>query len=116
MFGAGMLNLGSIVLGLIAWGVPVWYLSGRTKGRSRSGWPYLVSLGCCGVSLWFQILYGSHLAEIEDVSAWLDTADAVAKVAGFLLITTFGLNLLIMRLDQKLEQEERIVKKTEPPL
>ena len=95
MFGSGMLNLGSIVLGLIAWGVPVWYLSGRTKGRSRSGWPYLVSLGCCGVSLWFQILYGSHLAEIEDVSAWLDTADAVEQdntrpVTSAAVFTTVG--------------------------
>lgn len=105
MFGAGILNLGSVLLGLVAWGSPVWYVSRRLRGRAGSGGPYLVSLGCCGVSLWFQILYGSHLAGIEDVSAWMDTADAVAKVAGFLLITTVLLNVLILWADRNLKRE-----------
>ena len=107
MFGAGMLNLGSVLLGLAAWGSPVWYTARRLKGRAESGGPYLVSLGCCGVSLWFQLLYGSHLAEIGDVAAWMDTADAVAKVAGFLLISTLVLNGVTLRMDRRLSEENR---------
>ena len=106
MFGAGSLNLGSIVLGLVAWGCPVWYLSRRVRGRKKDGWPYLVSLGCCGMSLWFQILYDSHLAASGDVGAWLDTIDAVAKVAGFLLLTTLLVNALALRVDRGLEEEK----------
>ena len=105
MFGAGMLNLGSILLGLAAWGCPAWYLSRRMKGKERSGWSHLASLGCCGASLWFQILYDSHLARVGDVSAWLDTVDAVAKVSGFLLVTTLLVNVVVLLADRGLERE-----------
>lgn len=105
MFSYGMLNLGSLVLGLAAWAIPVWHLSRRMNGRERNGGAYFISLGCCGLSLWFQILYGSHLAEIGDVAAWLDTADAVAKVAGFLLITTLMVNGTALWMDRKLSEE-----------
>ena len=105
MFGAGMLNLGSLLLGLAAWGIPVWYLSRRVRGRARRGGPCLASLGCCGASLWFQILYDSHLARIGDVSAWLDTVDAVAKVSGFLLVTTLLVNAVVLLADRGLERE-----------
>lgn len=101
-----MLNLGSILLGLCAWGVPLYYLSRRVKNEKRSGWPFVVSLGCCGTSLWFQLLYQSHLAAIGDVSAWMDTADAVAKVAGFLLAATLLLNAVTAWLDGRMGMEE----------
>ena len=94
------LNLGSVLLGLCAWAAPMLYASRRVKGARRSGLPCGVSLGCCGMSLWFQLLYSSHLAAAGDVAALLDTADAVAKVSGFLLITTVLLNAAILWCDR----------------
>ena len=36
--------------------------------------------------------YSAHLAEIGDWPAWMDTADAVSAVSGFLLVTTALVN------------------------
>ena len=47
---------------------------------------------CCGGALWFQLGYSAHLAEIGDWPAWMDTADAVSAVSGFLLVTTALVN------------------------
>ncbi|MGI5962630.1 MAG: hypothetical protein ACOX7N_02805 [Lawsonibacter sp.] len=109
-----MLNLGSIVLGLLAWSCPIWYLTRRTKGQNRGGWAYLISLGCCTTALWFQILYDAHLAKIQDVSAWMDTIDAVAKVSGFLLLTTLLVNVFVLWMDGKLEMELQQEKEEKP--
>ena len=62
----GWMNLASILLGLAGWGLPVW-------GLKRLG-------------------YSAHLAEIGDWPAWMDTADAVSAVSGFLLVTTALVN------------------------
>lgn len=89
------LNVSSILLGLCAWAAPLLYIVWGRQGGGRSVWPYTLSLGSCGTSLWFQILYNNHLATIEDVGALLDTMDTVAKVSGFLLITTVLLNFTV---------------------
>ena len=91
--GFGWLNFGSLLLGLAGWLVPLRCMGKLAKGGDADPPRSLaVSLSCCAVALWFQLLYDAHLARIEDVSAWLDTSGAVAKVAGFLLVTTLALN------------------------
>ena len=76
----GWMNLASILLGLAGWGLPVWGLKRWGSGL------------CCGGALWFQLGYSAHLAEIGDWPAWMDTADAVSAVSGFLLVTTALVN------------------------
>lgn len=98
----GVLNLGSLALGLIAWIVPVRYMARRAAGGRRTGRPAVVSLGCCALSLWLQIWYSHHLVEIQDWSALLDTSGAVHKAAAVLL----GITLLLNWMAQKAEQEE----------
>ena len=92
-----MLNLGSLVLGLIAWILPVVNLK-RYKKRDNKNWIVLsvMSLGACAISLCFQILNIHYLVTIADWSALMDTIGAVAFVAAFLLIVTIILNVITL--------------------
>lgn len=93
----GLLNLGSLVLGLIAWILPVVSLM-RYVMRDRRNWIVLsiLSISACAISLWFQILYQYHLVKIEDWSALMDTTSAVAFVSAALLIVTIVLNAITL--------------------
>jgi len=88
-----LLNLGSLVLGIIAWILPVINLGRRNKANSRS-WAVLsvASVSACAISLCMQIFYVDHLVRIEDWSALMDTSSAVAMVSTLLLIVTIVLN------------------------
>ncbi len=93
MAGAGWMNAGALFLGLAAWGL------GVTALRQRKGRGPLYSAGsfaACSASLCLELYYQAHLAAIEDVSAFLDTADAVAMCAGVLLVVTLALNVLAL--------------------
>ena len=81
----GWMNLASILLGLAGWGLPVWGLKRWMRGRRKE-----LGLCCWGSGLCFG--YSAHLAEIGDWPAWMDTADAVSAVSGFLLVTTALVN------------------------
>jgi hypothetical protein len=82
----GLLNLGSFMLGLIAWILPVVSLM-KYKNNHRY-WATLsvMSLSACAISLFFRIIYNYHLVKIEDWTALMDTTSAVAFVAVVLLI------------------------------
>ena len=93
----GLLNFGSLILGLIAWWLPVVALM-RYKNREGRNWVTLsiISISACAVSLCFQILYNNHLVQIEDWSALMDTTGTVALVAAVLLIVTIILNTITL--------------------
>jgi hypothetical protein len=97
MFGAGLLNLGSLVLGLIAWILPVVNLIRRDKAdRGSLLVCSVISVTTCAVSLCMQIFYSYHLVKIEDWSALMDTAHAVALAAAILLVVTIILNAITL--------------------
>lgn len=91
----GLLNLGSIVLGLVAWMLPIASLM-RFKKNNNSNWAIhsILSISACAISLFFQIGYSNHLVNIEDWSALMDTTGAVVIVSGVLLVVTLLLNLV----------------------
>ena len=92
-----LLNLGSLVLGLIAWILPVVNLM-RYKKHDHKNWVILsiMSISACAISLCFQIFYNNHLVKIEDWSALMDTTDAVVFVSSVLLIVTILLNAITL--------------------
>lgn len=97
MFGAGWLNLGSLVLGLIAWIFPVVNLMQRNKAPHKNWVVFSVaSVSSCAISLCMQIFYTNHLVKIEDWSALMDTSHAVALVATLLLVVTIILNVITL--------------------
>ena len=93
----GLLNLASLILGLIAWMLPVVNLM-RYKKYSHRNWVAfsIMSISACAISLGFQIFYNNHLVKIEDWSALMDTTGAMALVAGVLLIVTIILNAITL--------------------
>ncbi|MCK1993726.1 hypothetical protein GW626_09370 [Peribacillus muralis] len=93
----GLLNLGSLVLGLLAWILPVVNLM-RYKNHEINNWVALsfMSISACAISLCFQILYNYHLVRIEDWNAIMDTMYAVAFAATVLLIVTIILNAITL--------------------
>ncbi|WP_124071715.1 hypothetical protein [Filibacter tadaridae] len=93
----GLLNLGSLVLGLIAWILPVVSLKRYGESDHRK-WVALsvMSISACAISLCLQIFYTYHLVKIEDWSALMDTTGAVASVAAVLLIVTILLNAITL--------------------
>lgn len=87
----GLLNVGSLVLGLIAWILPVVGLIWISKHWVALS---IISLSACAISLIFQIYYNYHLVQIEDWSALMDTMRGVVVAATVLLIGTLLVNLI----------------------
>lgn len=89
----GWLNIGSLLLGLIAWILPIIYLMGNKK-HEHNHWGILsvLSISACAISISFQIFYNYHLVKIEDWTALMDTTRAVVIATAVLLIFTLLLN------------------------
>lgn len=92
-----MLNLGSLVLGLIAWLLPVVNLM-RYKKPDHKNWAVLsiMSISACAISLCFQIINNYHLVKIEDWTALMDITGSLAVIASVLLIVTIILNAITL--------------------
>lgn len=91
------LNLGSLVLGLFAWILPVVNLM-RYRKHDHRNWIALsfVSISASAVSLCFQILSIFHRVKVADWSALMDTMSAVVFVSVVLLIVTIILNAITL--------------------
>lgn len=91
------LNLGSLVLGLFAWVLPVVNLIRYRKPDQRN-WVALslMSISAVAISLCFQIFNINHLVKIADWSALMDTMGALALVSAVLLIVTILLNTITL--------------------
>lgn len=90
----GLMNVGSLVLGLIAWILPAVNLAQHNKISNKRYASFTVtSLSFCAVSLCLQLFYTDHLVKTEDWSALLDTSHATALVATLLLVVTIILNI-----------------------
>ena len=68
-------GVGELGLGLAAWGLALagLFLKKEKKTLSMLG---MGSLACCAASLCLVVFELAHYADIEDVSAFLDTANA----------------------------------------
>ena len=62
----GWLNIGSLLLGLIAWILPVIYLMGNNK-HEHANWGILsvLSISACAISISFQMFYQYHLVKLR---------------------------------------------------
>ena len=85
-----MNNLLSIALGVLAWGLPILYLT----QRQRKGLYCITSLIACTGALYFQIRELTRLVNKPDISAVMDTINAVCLCATVLIIGTLLLNAI----------------------
>lgn len=89
------LNIGSLILALVAWILPVINLMLLRRNIYMNFLELsLLSISSCAISLCFQMIYIYHLVEIKDVSALMDTNWAVALISTILLVFTLLLNIV----------------------
>lgn len=89
------LNIGSLVLGLIAWILPIASLAKHNKENNKKwSWFSIASISACVMSLCFQILYRDYLVRIEAWVALMDTSKAVVRLSCLLAIVTIVLNVI----------------------
>ena len=84
-----ILNVSSLLLGLMAWG-----LGARAVARRKVS---LLSFGFCLLALVLQFAELTHRAEIGDIPAILDTVRAITLAAATLSAGTISLNALAAR-------------------
>ena len=96
------LNLGSLLLGLIAWILPIVSLARHYRDHNKK-WALfsIASLSACVISLCFQILYNDYLVMIEDWTALMDTSKAVVRLSSLLAVVTIILNVITAVLHNK---------------
>lgn len=109
--GMGWLNLGSFVLGIISWILPlvaIWFLKNKDYKMVRN--LAIVSLGLTIISLNFQFIYTNYLVYKGDWIAIEDTNNGVLFAVGVLTSVTFGLNfinMLVVKINNKINKETR---------
>ena len=93
----GLFNLGSLILGLIAWILPIINLI-RNEKHNHKKWAIfsIVSISSCAISLCFQIYYHYHLVKSEDWTALMDTTGATVTASIVLLTVTILLNSITL--------------------
>ena len=94
LFDYGWLTLGSLVLGLIAWFIPVFSIIRRKKRGNSQLTMIVLSMGSCATALWFQISYTNYLVNIQDISALMDTMSTLNWISAVLLSVTIILNII----------------------
>lgn len=89
---SAMLNVGSLILGLAAWGLP--FLA--VKKKDQFGMCCLGSFGCCILSLLFQLFEVKNRVNLEDWSALMDTIHAVVLAAVVMIVVMVVCNLIAL--------------------
>lgn len=93
-----LLMLGSLVLGLIAWILPIM----KFRRIKNVNWAVqsILSLSACAISLCFQIIYNNHIVRIGDWSALMDTTGTSTILSVVLLVLTIILNAINMNVNR----------------
>ena len=98
--GYGWLNIGSILLGIIALAVPFRGVAAEKKWKPRLA----VSAAACAAAIGLQALYRLHQVSIGGWAGLVDT-EGLAAVAGvFLLALTVPINFIMIRVHCSVRQ------------
>jgi cytochrome c oxidase subunit 4 len=97
MLGVGWLNFFSILLGVVAWALPLISLLNRIRA---SGWMGValcaLSLGSCSGSLYLQLLTVDRRVKLSDLAGLKDTLPVVLTACVILLAVTAVLNVIAL--------------------
>ena len=98
----GLLNLGSLICGLIAWIAP---FATFKKGMKKAVITTLISVSACMAAICMQMFYQNHLVKIEDWSALMDTNRFVAVLSTTLSAITVIINAFNLKSNRIKEKE-----------
>lgn len=91
------LNLGSLLLGLTAWIVPILAIKNFGKSEMNNCFRFIiVSFSACVASLCLQLFEINHRIQIQDWSALMDTIGTLIWVAVVLAVITLILNMMAL--------------------
>jgi hypothetical protein len=91
----GLLNVASLILGVIALGLPIVSLFQEKKeGKKKRKMLSFISFSACTTAIYFQLFYSYFLVNIGDWTALMDIMGTQVFVAGTLLIVTIILNII----------------------
>ena len=93
----------SLLLGLLAWALPLWYC-GRPGDPRRFSAALWGSGAACGAALTLQLVSIRAYVAAGDWAALLDTADAVVRAAWVLLTVTALLDLLAVLIHRDIQK------------
>jgi cytochrome c oxidase subunit 4 len=93
----GLLNIGSIILGLVAWILPIINLAKGNKAECKS-WVIssITSVIACATSICMQYFYQNHFVQTKNWSMLLSTFGIAATASALLLFVTIVLNVITM--------------------
>ena len=114
MFDAAWLNVGSLMLGLVAWVIPIVNFLGDKELKEKR-WIVLTigSFSACSIALCFQMLYNYNLVKIGDWSALMDTIGAVVFASITLVIVTIVLNAFALIYRERTAMQDKGISLTE---
>jgi len=94
---SALLSLGSLLLGLTAWVVPIISIKRFEKyGIKKCCKSIIVSFAACVTSLCLQFFEINHRVKIGDLSAIMDTIGTLKWVAVILAVITLMLNMFAL--------------------
>jgi cytochrome c oxidase subunit 4 len=106
MLMSGFLNLGSLLLGLTAWIVPILAIKHSGKHAVNNCFNFIiVSFSACVASLCLQLFEINHRVQIKDWSALMDTIGTLVWVALILAVITLILNIIALDIYCKKEKK-----------
>lgn len=86
-----VLMIGSLVFGLISWGLPIMHVGFQNK-VTNPGLISLFSLGACATAISFQVIYGNLMIRKNDIAGLMDTSGVMTIASIILLLGTLLLN------------------------
>ena len=86
-----VLMIGSLVFGLISWGLPIMHVGFQNK-VTNPGLVSLFSLGACATAISFQVIYGNLMISKKDIAGLMDTSGVLTVASIILLLGTLLLN------------------------
>lgn len=99
---SGLLNLGSLILGLTAWIAPILAIIYPGKGAMKNCCGLIiVSFSACAASLCLQLFEINHRVQSQDWSAIMDTIGFLIWVAVILATITVLLNIGALHICRK---------------
>lgn len=87
-------NIGSIIVGLAGWLVPI---IGVNVNRRKSHTLSVISFSCCAIALVMQLVEIRHRVMIGDISAVMDTISAILGAEVVLVLVTIFINILVLK-------------------
>ena len=90
-------NLGSLLLGILSWIMPIIALKNYKNGHNIANYTIL-SFSSCAAALIFQLLEIKNTVILEDWSAIMDTIGVISFVSIILVLVTASLNIIVNHL------------------